>query len=613
LGNIFSGKPLSLFQLLVDATSATLACAAIEAPELELLLYVIQNVLALSEAQEKCSSHNEAESVDQIIIVTAIDPNVKIGAKGVGDHQYIAAGEPLRYAILFENLPTASAPAQEVVVTDPLDVHSVDLDTLSLGPISFGTYSILPPAGRSTFDGEIDLRPDRKFIVRIQAALDRASGLLTWRLTSIDPATGLPPTDPLAGFLPPDVHPPEGTGSVVFTVMPARSLPTGATVFNHASITFDANSAIPTATWLNTLDAAAPISSILPLDPIQSSGSFEVRWTGSDSEAGIKDYTISVSQDGGPWSEWLVDTRVSSSIFTGHAGSSYSFRSAARDQPGNREREHATADTTTRVQAEAKGCSPGPANLCLDGNRFRVDVAWQDFSGNKGVGQVVPFGSDNSGLFWFFDSKNWEMLVKVLDGCGLNQHFWVFGAATTTVQYTLRIADIATGTVRTYVNPAGKAAASVIDTSAFSCTPSLAAAQATPIPLVFVPPHRSLAGTVGCTPGSNYLCLGPGRFKVEVAWKDFDGHTGAGQAVPFGSDDSGLLWFFAPENWEMLVKVLDGCKLNGHFWMFSAATTTVEYTLRVTDTRSGVVKEYFNPLGTAAVAITDTSAFGTCP
>ncbi len=52
------------------------------------------------------------------------------------------------------------------------------------------------------------------------------------------------------------------------------------------------------------------------------------------------------------------------------------------------------------------------------------------------------------------------------------------------------------------------------------------------------------------------------------------------------------------------------------FWVFCAATTNVEFTIVVTDTAtnsSGQLVEYFNPLGQAAQAITDTEAFATCP
>lgn len=114
-----------------------------------------------------------------------------------------------------------------------------------------------------------------------------------------------------------------------------------------------------------------------------------------------------------------------------------------------------------------------------------------------------------------------------------------------------------------------------------------------------------------CTPSETRLCLGSGRFGVEVAWRDFQGNTGSGHALPM-TDDSGLLWFFAPTNLEMLVKALDGCGTNGHHWLFAAATTDVEWHLTVTDGLTGATKVYDNPLGRASPATTDTSAF-LCP
>ncbi|MEM8934517.1 MAG: hypothetical protein AAGE94_25210 [Acidobacteriota bacterium] len=77
--------------------------------------------------------------------------------------------------------------------------------------------------------------------------------------------------------------------------------------------------------------------------------------------------------------------------------------------------------------------------------------------------------------------------------------------------------------------------------------------------------------------------------------------------------DSGVMYFFERGNWELLVKVLDGCVLNDHHWVFFAATTNVEFTLTITDTEAGVTRTWFNPLGRQADAITDTTAFATCP
>ncbi len=120
-------------------------------------------------------------------------------------------------------------------------------------------------------------------------------------------------------------------------------------------------------------------------------------------------------------------------------------------------------------------------------------------------------------------------------------------------------------------------------------------------------------GIGGCSPSATALCLGDGRFRVEVIWRDFQGNTGSGHVVPGAANDSGLFWFFGPDNWELLVKVLDGCAVNGRRWVFAAATTTVEYELTVTDTETGETASWRNPLGKASPAITDTGALGGCP
>lgn len=117
-----------------------------------------------------------------------------------------------------------------------------------------------------------------------------------------------------------------------------------------------------------------------------------------------------------------------------------------------------------------------------------------------------------------------------------------------------------------------------------------------------------------CVENSTTLCLrSDRRFRVEVEWQTAEGEFGVGRVVPFGPDDSGLFYFFEDDNAEVLVKVLDGCSLNNHFWVFAAAATNVEYTMTVTDTQTNVSSVYSNDLGAPAPAITDTEAFATCP
>jgi photosystem II stability/assembly factor-like uncharacterized protein len=117
-------------------------------------------------------------------------------------------------------------------------------------------------------------------------------------------------------------------------------------------------------------------------------------------------------------------------------------------------------------------CVADDTTFCFQNGHFEVRVAWKDFSGNAGDGHVVPGSSSKSGLFWFFQPTNWEMMVKVLDACSFSNRFWVFSAATTTVEYTLQVRDTVTGRTVEYKNPAGKASPAVTDTGSFPCSAS---------------------------------------------------------------------------------------------------------------------------------------------
>jgi len=117
-----------------------------------------------------------------------------------------------------------------------------------------------------------------------------------------------------------------------------------------------------------------------------------------------------------------------------------------------------------------------------------------------------------------------------------------------------------------------------------------------------------------CESGPNTLCLRHFRFSATI---ELTGDAGGGggvfaNVVPGGTGDSGLFWFFDPTNWEVLLKVLDGCGVTDRFWVFAASTTDQGYVLTITDTLSGEVKQYVNQPGNPAPAITDTDAFATC-
>ena len=109
------------------------------------------------------------------------------------------------------------------------------------------------------------------------------------------------------------------------------------------------------------------------------------------------------------------------------------------------------------------------------------------------------------------------------------------------------------------------------------------------------------------------LCLSD-RFVISGEWRKPDETVGPMMTAPAGTPDSGLFWFFNANNWEILVKTLNGCGFpNPHYWVFSASTTNVFYRMEVFDIKAGVQKIYFNYPGPPAPAVTDTTAFATCP
>lgn len=130
-----------------------------------------------------------------------------------------------------------------------------------------------------------------------------------------------------------------------------------------------------------------------------------------------------------------------------------------------------------------------------------------------------------------------------------------------------------------------------------SPTPPLPQQSATgtpsPPPLTLTPtPTRTVPPTLTPTPAPAFLLdLYDERFRFEVTWKTLSGATGKGLASTL-THDSGAFSFFSPDNLELVVKVVDGRATNGHFWIFWAALTDVEWTLSVQDLARGIKRQY---------------------
>ncbi|MXX68287.1 MAG: hypothetical protein F4Y74_04925 [Gemmatimonadales bacterium] len=113
-------------------------------------------------------------------------------------------------------------------------------------------------------------------------------------------------------------------------------------------------------------------------------------------------------------------------------------------------------------------CRPTVAPLTLEGG-VKVSLCYQAPNGAMDDASAV-YRSDNSGLLYFFEPDNAEVFVKVLDGCGINQHRWVYVAPLTDVAFNMYINDGRNPTW-TYFNKAGDQGEIRANLTAFPCAP----------------------------------------------------------------------------------------------------------------------------------------------
>ena len=99
-------------------------------------------------------------------------------------------------------------------------------------------------------------------------------------------------------------------------------------------------------------------------------------------------------------------------------------------------------------------CVADATTLCLLDGRFRMRAEWRDpRTGRDGIAGARPFpGSDRTGVFWFFDPANVELVVKQLDGSGVNGFYWTFWGALTDVEYWIEVRDMERRLDRTFHN-----------------------------------------------------------------------------------------------------------------------------------------------------------------
>jgi hypothetical protein len=89
-------------------------------------------------------------------------------------------------------------------------------------------------------------------------------------------------------------------------------------------------------------------------------------------------------------------------------------------------------------------CSATSTRACVQSGRFSLQVIV-----SSTAVPVATSGSD-SAVFWFYSSSNWEVLAKVLNACGINNRYWIFGAGATSTAYSLSVVDWVSGGSASY-------------------------------------------------------------------------------------------------------------------------------------------------------------------
>lgn len=359
------------------------------------------------------------EEVD-VDVVAAYDPNAKIGPAGVGAGNYINSNQAFYYEVLFENVDSATAAAQEVFIFDTLDISKFDLESFRFQSFGFRDKIFFHDYYTTDFFRLYmadSLAPFGRIWVRIEGNINKDNGAIGWRFTTIDSMTRELTNDPLQGFLLPNVNSPEGEGFVAYTVKLLPGIQSGDTIENNANIVFDLNPPILTETWSNIIDDTPPQSQLFPTNPTQLDTTFTLAWDGIDSLSKVAFYNVymAVNQPvDSLFRLWLFQTDTTSAEFTGQVDSSYYFYVVATDSVGNRELKTPIVEASTQIISVLPTPSVsivyGDTAFCVgtDSIILKASDGYQNYAWNTGdtsqqitvygSGNYYVIGGDNTGL-----------------------------------------------------------------------------------------------------------------------------------------------------------------------------------------------------------------------
>jgi hypothetical protein len=357
-------------------------------------------------------SKSKTVNVGLIDVLCAYDPNDIAGPEGYDTIHWIQKDEVMPFKIRFENDPVfATAPAQ--IVTIHQDVHpNMNIFSFRLSDFGFGDFTFSVPENTTFYTQRLDVRDSLGVYVDVVAGIDIINNQLFWIFESIDPVTGTEPTDATKGFLPVnDSVRRLGEGFVTYTIMPKSGVVTGDTITATASIVFDINEAIITNTWLNTIDAVAPVSYVVNnFTTYADTTSIPISFGGQDDPGGtgIKSFHLYVSKNNGPWElyqEYDADTLA---LFTAASGN-YRFYSIAEDFVGNMEPSKSQPDAEVTIINNLRYAVHG--TVSYDNFNKTAIGGSQAFLYDRDMNLLDSTATDNGGKYQFGGLKGGRYIV----------------------------------------------------------------------------------------------------------------------------------------------------------------------------------------------------------
>lgn len=249
--------------------------------------------------------------------------------------RWVSPTQELSYTVYFENDPyQALAAAQVVTIHVPID-SLMDPNTLAVGGFGFATKVFPVDGSPMRYQQRLDLRDEMNLYVDILAGYDVTTNEAIWIFSSIDPETGVAPTEVNRGFLAindPETH--VGEGFVTFSIKPKKDLcHTGDTIVVDATIVFDQNEAIPTNRWKNTVDAGIPQGTMQLLE--ETADSLFFTFGGTDDATGIAYHRLYYTVNNGANRLAGIYEFGTRAAFAKTPNTLYSFFALAEDNVGN--------------------------------------------------------------------------------------------------------------------------------------------------------------------------------------------------------------------------------------------------------------------------------------